>query len=346
MLRGKVRIAPACYHVLHLIPVMVAHERNFFCEEGLSDSDGFPAYEIIAGGLVPFGLEKLGLTQAMKEKSIDLALDILTPTVFFQRARGADLYIIAGWRNQRANLVVSSPDIKSLRELKGRRIGVVEIGGAGYRTMKACLRRAGLNPDRDVEWIGRVFAPGNINALKNGKVDCIYLGAWQAGRLQKEGFNIIANPKHLYPEGFPIRVIAATGRILESNPGFIKAFLKAMIRVYWFFRDQPKNFSYLYNLEKRLRFQSADPEESSTRFAIDSPESAEAQPFPVDGLPTGFEAFLEEAQEAGELDNDIPPIKDVCALDLVRESFQELMQREELKPEFERVNRVVERLGY
>jgi hypothetical protein len=82
MLRGRVRIAPACYHVLHLIPVMAAHEMNFFHEEGLRESDGFPAYEIIPGGLVPFGLEKLGLTQAMKEKSIDIALDIMPGTVF------------------------------------------------------------------------------------------------------------------------------------------------------------------------------------------------------------------------------------------------------------------------
>ena len=346
MLRGKVRIAPACYHVLHVIPVMAGHEMNFFWEEGLRDGDGFPAYEIIGGGLVPFGLEKMGLTQAMKERSIDIALDILTPTVFFQRARGADLYIIAGWRNQRANVVVSSPDIKSLAELKGRRIGVVEIGGAGYRTMKACLRRAGLDPDRDVEWLGRVFAPGNATALKTGKVDCIHVGASQASKLQKEGFNIIANPKELYPNGFPTRIIAATGRILESNPELVKAFLKAMIRVYWFFRDQPKNFFYLHNLEKRLRFQSADEEESTTRFAIDSPENAEAQPFPIDGVPTGFDALLEEIGEAGELDYNVPPINEVCALDLVRESFQELIQRHELKTEFEQAKRVVERLGY
>jgi len=67
MLRGKIRIGPACYHVLHLIPAMAAHEMNYFCEEGLRESDGFPAYDLIPGGLVPFGLEKLGLSQAMKE---------------------------------------------------------------------------------------------------------------------------------------------------------------------------------------------------------------------------------------------------------------------------------------
>ena len=35
MLDGKLRIAPTCYHVLHQVPVMTAHEMNFFYDEGL-----------------------------------------------------------------------------------------------------------------------------------------------------------------------------------------------------------------------------------------------------------------------------------------------------------------------
>ena len=295
---------------------------------------------------MPFGLEKLGLPQAMKEKSIDIALDVMAPTVFFQRARGADLYIIAGWRNQRANVVVGSPDLKSMRDLKGKRIGVLEIGGAGHLAIKACLRRVSLDPERDVEYVGRVYFPLNIDSLKNGKVDCIILGSWQAEKLEKEGFKIIAKPRKLYPDGFPTRIIAATGNILESNPGFVKAFLKGMIRVYWFFRDQPKNFSYIYNLEKRLRFQSPEPGECETRFANASPEICERWPFPIDGLPSGFEALLEEEREAGQLNYEVPPIREVCALDLVREAFRELTAREELKPEFERAQAVMQRFGY
>jgi hypothetical protein len=92
MLHGKLRIAPTCYHVLHLIPVMAAHEMNFFYDEGLKDADGSPAYEILRDSMAPFGLEKLGISQAMKEKSIDIALDVQPRTVFFQRARRRSLY--------------------------------------------------------------------------------------------------------------------------------------------------------------------------------------------------------------------------------------------------------------
>jgi hypothetical protein len=99
MLAGRLRMAPTCYHVLHLMPVMAAHEMNYFYDEGLRTDDGLPAYDILRDSMVPFGLEKLGIAQAMKEKAVDIALDVQTRTIFFQRSKGADIYIIAGWRN-------------------------------------------------------------------------------------------------------------------------------------------------------------------------------------------------------------------------------------------------------
>jgi len=63
-------------------------------------------------------------------------------------------------------------------------------------------------------------------------------------------------------------------------------------------------------------------------------------------VPTGFDAMLTEEKEAGELDDNIPPVREVCALDLVREAFQELMQREEMKAAYARADAVVKRLGY
>ena len=76
MLDGKLRIAPTCYHMLHQVPVMTAHEMNFFYDEGLVTPHGTLGYEILTESMVPFGLEKLGISQAMKNgpQSIKLAI--------------------------------------------------------------------------------------------------------------------------------------------------------------------------------------------------------------------------------------------------------------------------------
>src|SRR3989304_1523739 len=149
MLDGKLRIAPTCYHVLHQVPVMTAHEMNFLYDEGLRGSDGTPAYDLLTDSMVPFGLEKLGISQAMKEKSVDIALDVQSRTVFYQRGRGADLYIIAGWRNQHTNLWVGPPHIKALADLKGKRGGISDFTSIRPWAIQIQLKKAGLNLERE-----------------------------------------------------------------------------------------------------------------------------------------------------------------------------------------------------
>ena len=144
----------------------------------------------------------------------------------------------------------------------------------------------------------------------------------------------------------PNESFAATGRILEERPDLVKSFLKGMIRSYWFVRDMPKNFEYIRQLEKRLRYDSADPEERKIKISSAAPVDLEAMPFPIDGRATGFEDMLAEEEKLGELNYDVPPIKDVCAQDLVAEAYKELMERQELKEEYERVAAIAQKWGY
>jgi len=246
MLDGKLRIAPTCYHVLHLLPVMSAHEMNFFYDEGLKTADGSLAYQILRDPMVPFGLEKLGISQAMKEKSVDIALDVQSRTIFFQRARGADVYIIAGWRNQHTAAWVGPPHIKSLQDLKGKRVGISDFNSIRHWGIQIQLRKAGLDIERDVEWVRcGVSTHLLVEALRSGKVECAPVSGYMAETLKKEGCNVLVVPKDQYPNGRPERIIAATGKILEERPDLVKSFLRGLIRSYWFVRDMPKNFEYL-----------------------------------------------------------------------------------------------------
>ncbi|HEU4341895.1 MAG TPA: ABC transporter substrate-binding protein [Candidatus Binatia bacterium] len=347
MLQSKLRIAPTCYHVLHLVPVMCAHEMNFFYDEGLRDADGAPAYELLREAMVPFGLEKLGISQAMKEKSVDIALDVQSRTVFFQRARGADLYIIAGWRNQHTNVWVAPPHIKSLQDLKGKRVGISDFNSIRHWAIQIQLKKAGLDLERDVEWVRiGVNSRLHMEAIRTGRVECAPVPPWYAEDLKKEGCNALVSPADQYPDGRPERIIAATGRVLEERPDLVKSFLKGMIRSYWFVRDMPKNHEYIDNLEKRLRLQTPDPEERVITNSSRTARDLEAMPFPLDGKATGFEDMLKEEEKLGELNYQVPAIKDVSAQDLVEEAFQELMQRPELKPEYRRVSAIAAKWGY
>ena len=346
MLDGKLQIAPTCYHMLHQVPVRAAHEMNFFYDEGLKTAHGSLAYELLTDSMVPFGLEKLGISQAMKEKSVDIALDVQSRTVFYQRGRGADLYIIAGWRNQHTNVWVGPPHIKSLQDLKGKRVGISDFNSIRHWAIQIQLKKAGLDLDKDVEWV-RIGVNSQLHkdAIRGGRVECAPVPPWYAEDLVAEGCNILVSPADQYPDGRPERIIAATGRILEEKPDMVKAFLRGLVRSYWFVRDMPKNYEYITNLEKRIRLTSPDPEER----IIHAPRSLrdlEAMPFPVDGRATGFEDMLKEEERLGELNYNVPPIKEVCAQDLVDEAFKELSARQDLQEEYQRLKKVEERWGY
>ena len=61
MLNGKLRIAPTCYHVLHLIPVTSAHEMGFFYDEGLKK-------DVCAQDLVTEAYKELMERQALQQE--------------------------------------------------------------------------------------------------------------------------------------------------------------------------------------------------------------------------------------------------------------------------------------
>src|SRR5574341_2591325 len=216
MLDGKLRIAPTCYHMLHQVPVMTAHEMNFFYDEGLVTPHGTLGYELLTDSMVPFGLEKLGISQAMKEKSVDIALDVQSRTVFYQRGRGADLYIVAGWRNQHTNVWIGPPHIKSLKDLKGKRVGISDFNSIRHWAIQIQLKKAGLDLERDIEWVRLGLThPVMKSAIRSGRVECAPVPTWHAEEMKQEGCNILVSPAQQYPNGRPERVVAATGRILE-----------------------------------------------------------------------------------------------------------------------------------
>ena len=190
-----------------------------------------------------------------------------------------------------------------------------------------------------------MFHPVHVPALRSGKVECIPCKPWDAEKLIKEGCNALVTPADQYPKGCPEQIIAATGRILEERPDLVKSFLKGMIRSYWFFgtcRRIRISASWRKDSDPRQR----DPEERKIKISSAAPVDLEAMPFPIDGLATGFEDMLAEEEKLGELNYEVPSIKDVCAQDLVAQAYKELIEQKELKEEYRRVAAIAKKWGY
>lgn len=341
----KIRIATSSYHIGHSIAPMAALEKGFFREEGFED------FELLTEGLIPSFVEKQALSTAMKERGIQIVLGAQIPSVLSLHSQGEDLQIVFGWRFVPQADWYAAPGIKSFKDLKGKKIGIRDKGSTGpTRVLWNLIRKAGLDPDEDVIWVeDRIFAyhrtRDHVDAMKEGKVDCLQSSPPFSEELEKMGASLLVSARKLFPKGKPMAVIAARRSVVDERGQELRAFLRAILRGFWFERDK-NNFPYLADLEKRLRAASPSADERALRM-LTSPDRLELRPLPVDGqVPIdGLKEIVEEMKETGELPSNYS-VEGVLVEEPVRDAFENLMSRKQLQAEWQRIKQVVERQGY
>lgn len=336
-------IANSNYHVGQQVAVYVAQEQGYFQEEGLEkfDYDG--------RGLIPAILERQGLGPAMVEHGVDIVTAVDVSAAIYQRSLGADVYVVGGWRYDPDLKWYSRKDITDIRQLKGRRLGIREREGLVYGFMASLLVQAGIDPEKEVTWIfDPVFGYGNdprhADELRQGKVDAMPSFPPFSKQLESEGFPILMDPRIVFPRR-PGKVTVATKRTIDSRAEELRAYFRAMIRAFWFMRDTA-NFDYLRDLESRLRSQSHNDEERQL-FIVTSVEKVDGWALPIDGGVTAesLNRIIQEMVAIGNLKDPIN-VQSLLHDSAVREAYQELVKRRELRPAHDKVNLVVEKYGF
>ena len=326
-----VRIGPSHYHVGHIVPAMVATEMTYFEEEGLT------SHALYHGGLIPAIAETVALRRAMTEKSVDITPDVKPSAVFALAERGEDVHIVGCWRNRQDFNWYGARGIDSFADLKGKRLGVRDIGGIDHISLRTAVKRFGLDPDKDVTFVrGAKFHPHEHpeRALREGEADVVALNGTDDQGLVEDGFKLLLTSRELYPRGRADRVIIATERMVEEEPELLEAYLRATIRAYWFITDYDLNRPYLEALVKRLRQTCLDAEEAS-RSGL---EGGGRLSLPFDGAPSveALRDMVAEGQEFGELADDFD-LEPVLRLEFVERAFKDLKARPGLADQMQRV---------
>src|ERR1700733_5965691 len=140
----------------HLVPPTIAHELNYFVDEGLRDAGGQATYELVPDSHAPFMYERLTLWQTMKERGIDVTMDVKPSTIAHLRQQGKEIYVIAGWRNHMPFFVLGPDGTNTLADIAGKRIGVIDLDDILVTMLSYHLLKAGLDPATDVEWVTHI----------------------------------------------------------------------------------------------------------------------------------------------------------------------------------------------
>jgi ABC-type nitrate/sulfonate/bicarbonate transport system substrate-binding protein len=323
-------IAQTSYHVRHQMSVRIPEEQGFFAEEGLT------TYEYDWRGMCPGPLERDGLAMIIRQQGIDLATSAGVEAALFQRANGADLYIVGAWRYMPRFRLYAAPEVKTLGDLRGRRIGLREPGGINQLFLALSLRQAGVDAATEIEWVYEpTFAYGtdhaHVDALRSGAVAAAPSHAPFAEELEAAGCHRVLDSRDAYPEGRPGKVLVAPRRTIEERGEELRAFLRGVIRGFWFVRD-PANYDYICDLERRLRQRTHNDDERQFA-AIPSADGLEELGRPVYGSfpPEALDRVIREMRTVGQLERDLD-VPDVLRDEAARQAFSELSAREALRP--------------
>ena len=227
--------------------------------------------------------------------------------------QGMPFKIIAVLTDKPLHSIVARPEIKSINDLRGKRIGAQRIGGSDHLAAEAILQAKGLDL-KEVQFVTLGGdEPVRVEMLRKGLVDAICTVPPGPVRLTREGYNILGGPKDL-KIGSPISAVALTDTRLKNNRDEAKRVLRATLRGLRFMHERKDE---TIQIMVRWLSQTADVARDSYDSILPS--------FSLDGstVDKTYEFAIESRKATVRTDKPIP-LAQVRDLTLLREVQKEL----------------------
>ena len=196
-------------------PIWVAHEAGYFAKEGLLD-------DII---LIPSGTQ---LAQVTVAGEIDIG-SLNGSSAIAAALQGADLKIIGNSGNKMVFSLYVRPEIKSVEQLKGKKIGITRFGSAPDISVRYALRKYNINPDKDLTLIQLGFMATVAAGLQGGSIEGGVVSPPTQFAIDKAGFKELISVTDM-DFAFPNPALVAVGSIIKNRPEVINRFMRAYVR--------------------------------------------------------------------------------------------------------------------
>ncbi|MEV6160076.1 ABC transporter substrate-binding protein [Nonomuraea sp. NPDC052129] len=202
-------------------PLFIAIEKGFFKEQGLNVKT-----------------EAIQAPQAVLPKLANGSMDVVLgsyATILSIQSQGLEKfkYIADSYQGAAGAfgvMVSKNSPIKSVGDLKGKKIGVNALVGLGVLTMNPHLKIAGLDPTKDVKY---VVVPSTdwLKSLKSGAVDAVWMtDPYVSQAKNQDGATMLLDTMSGPTDSLPITGWAATEKWIGKNPKTMAAFQRAMAK--------------------------------------------------------------------------------------------------------------------
>jgi ABC-type nitrate/sulfonate/bicarbonate transport system substrate-binding protein len=154
-------------------------------------------------------------------------------------ARGLPSKVVAYTLKNILFYLMAQPNIRSIQELKGKKIAVALPSDTGGLATKATLKANGLDPDRDVTYIAIGAASIRLAAIEAGSIEASIMPVPWNIRMKQKGFNELAFAGDYMKE--PLTGFSASNEKLEKNPQQVRRVLRGFLRSMRAFRQDSKD---------------------------------------------------------------------------------------------------------
>jgi NitT/TauT family transport system substrate-binding protein len=205
----KIKVAVSNFSPSYM-PMFIANRRGYYAEEGMTVDI------VLIAGL-------LG-SKAVMSNSVEFG-SASNPTAAVQ---GAKLKILMVFNDKPPGIVVSQPGIKSINELRGKRIGGSTVGSLEYGWLKELLPKFGLQLERDVIFLPVGSTSTRYTALRSGTIDAAPLSPPSSFMAQDAGFPVLLRTAD-HIEDIQASIVTTDERLARQSD-LVRRFMRATVK--------------------------------------------------------------------------------------------------------------------
>src|SRR5215470_12439025 len=227
------------------------------------------------------------------------------------RLQGTDPVMLAGVDDVLTDRLVARPNIKSLEELRGKRIGIFRFGSASHLRVLNILPRYGLT-DRDVTFLQIGDTPARLIALFAGSIDATLASPPDHLEAVRAGMRVLLNLADLNVPYQGVGLVT-TQRVLARKRDIARRFVKAFVEAIHMVKTNPEAAKRAYVKYRKLK------DEKDAEAAYETlREVVKARPYPS---VEGFKTIL------ADLGEKVPAAKTANPKDFIDVSLLEELDR-------------------
>ena len=151
------------------------------------------------------------------------------PTAIAATLGGRDMKIIASLSSRESLDIVARPNIKSAKDLAGKRFGVQSVGGGVWKTATVWLEHLGMDEKRDnIQMIVIGDVTVLAQSLEAGLIDATVVPGYLSRRLAAKGFTVLGRCEETRLPSVGMTVLVERP-YLQQSPDTLQGVMMALI---------------------------------------------------------------------------------------------------------------------